>query len=268
MRNIAVVVEYDGTDFSGFAAQPGQRTVQGVIEIALERILGCPTGLTGAGRTDAGAHARGQTVNFLTEVRIPVERVAAILNRTLPNDIAVRRAWEAPPEWSARFSAHSRTYRYSILNREQPSPFIGRFAMREPRPLDEARMHQAAQALLGRHDFTLFTLEMPGTRYFEREVFATGVRRTGQIVRFHIEGTAFLRGMVRLIAGALIEIGVGKQPVGALAAMLDNPAGARATRVAPACGLCLMKVTYKGSRLTRGMANRSGGSTLEDGEEE
>jgi tRNA pseudouridine38-40 synthase len=244
MRNLALTVEYDGTEFSGFAQQPGERTVQGELSEAIGRVVGHEVALVGAGRTDAGAHARGQVVNFQTDHRIPAGRLPIAVNKTIASDILVRGAREVPMEFSARFSALSRRYRYTILQRKARSPFVGRYEMLEAKPLDVERMNRAAQALIGEHEFTAFTLEPVGSRSFRRVIFGASVTGASKLIRFDIEGTAFLRGMVRMITGALIEIGAGRRDEADLARMLDNAEAARATWVVPACGLCLMKVRY------------------------
>ena len=244
MRNLALKVEYDGTEFSGFAKQPDVRTVQGVLSEAIGRVVGHKVELIGAGRTDAGAHAVGQVVNFYTDHPIPACRLPIAINKTIASDIFIRKANEVPMEFSARFSADTRLYRYTILQRKVRSPFAGRYEMIEKRPLDVQRMNNAALALIGEHDFSAFTIEPMGSRSFRRVIFGAKVTGASKRIRFEIEGTAFLRGMVRMITGALIEIGMGSREEDELSRLLDNDKAVRTTWVVPACGLCLMKVKY------------------------
>ena len=150
MRNLKLEVEYDGTDFHGFQRQAAMRTVQGVLEERFSRLLGEPIAVTGAGRTDAGVHALGQVVNFRTTRPVPMETLVAVLNRALPEDVKVQRAEEVPETFHARRAARSRTYRYTIVERDTPSPLLGRFALVTAERLEVARMTKAAQGLLGK----------------------------------------------------------------------------------------------------------------------
>jgi len=158
MPRFRLVLEYDGTDFSGFQLQgQGERTVQGVLEAAVARLSGTFTRIHGAGRTDAGVHALGQVAHFDTEWRVPVERMERVLNAALPEDLRVREAGRVgEPGFHARFSATSRRYRYVILNRPAPSALLGRFALHVRDPLDVGAMQRAAAELVGVHDFAAF----------------------------------------------------------------------------------------------------------------
>lgn len=242
---VVLVIEYDGTDFHGFANQQGVRTVAGTLWEKIARIEGPNVEIFGAGRTDAGAHAVGQTVHFVAGKPIEAGDWRRILNRCLPPDIRVRSARRAPESFHARFSAASREYRYSFLNRPADSVFLGRYAVHEPRRLDVEAMNDAAASLVGEHDFRAFTQEPEGFRHSVRTLFRAEVRRAEPHVRFGVEGTAFLRGMVRMMSGALWEIGLGKRDVSEIARLLVDPKAAKAPPVLPAHGLCLMRVRYK-----------------------
>jgi tRNA pseudouridine38-40 synthase len=241
---IVLVVEYDGTDFRGFARQPGERTVQGTLLDAIARVEGPDLELHGAGRTDAGAHARGQVVDFVARLPIKPRDWKRILNRSLPPDVRVRAARSAGEGFHARFSACSREYRYTFLNRREPSVFLGRFAYYEPRPLDVAKMREAAVPLVGEHDFRALTQEPEGGRHAVRRVYRAEVGCARPYVRFAVEANAFLRGMVRMMAGALWEVGLGKREPEHVAGLLAEPGAARKPPVMPAHGLCLMRVRY------------------------
>jgi len=244
MRNIKVVVEYDGTDYFGFQRQPGKRTVQGEIENALARILKETVTVYGAGRTDAGVHALGQVVNFKTEGNVPTEKIAVAMNSVLPNDIVARDAAEMPDEFHARYSAKSRIYKYVILNTEIPSALFGRFVWQFPYYLDVARIRRAAKRLTGVHDFTSFSAAGMETVHRTRELKKLTVRRNGEFVIFELEANAFLHNMARIIVGTLVDIGQGKLEPKGITRILEAKDRRLAGKTAPPGGLVLMEVTY------------------------
>ncbi|MCS7066931.1 MAG: tRNA pseudouridine(38-40) synthase TruA [Fimbriimonadales bacterium] len=243
MRNLRLLIEYDGTDFHGFARQTAVRTVQGVLETTLQSLLREPVQVIGASRTDAGVHARGQVVNFITSSAIPAERLVVALNRRLPPDLKVRRAAEVPPDFHARHSARSRLYRYTLYTRPHPSVWHIRYACHYPYPLDTERMAQALQSLEGMHDFRAFSIKTPEEQDTVRTLYRTALRRGRATIQIELEGSGFLRGMVRLIVGSLLLIGRGRLPADALQGYLHNPAQ-RLTTMAPPQGLCLIRVNY------------------------
>ncbi len=242
MRNLRLQVEYDGADFHGFARQQGVRTVQGVLESALQATLKEPIEVIGASRTDAGVHARGQVVNFFTSRPVPVERLTAILNRRLPMDLKVIRAREVSANFHARFSAKSRVYRYSIYTGAHPSVWKIRYAWHYPHTLDCAAMQAALEWILGEHDFRSFSVKIPIGKNTVRTLYRGLVQPTRDGVRVELEANGFLRGMVRLIVGELVRVGEGKQGIASLRERLEG--GVQATHMAPAQGLCLMWVKY------------------------
>jgi tRNA pseudouridine38-40 synthase len=231
-------VEYDGTDFAGFQAQPGTRTVQGELEAALGRLVGGRVVVDGAGRTDAGVHAAGQVIAFTYPGRLSAAELQRALVAILPADVAIRDLRRAPRGFHPRHAARYREYRYTVWNGPR-SPLRERFALGVRAPLDTAAMARAGSALEGRHDFRAFGAA-DGTTV--RTVHAVRVRRTGPLVTIDVRADAFLRGMVRRIVAVLLEVGRGKldeaDVVVALAA--GRPALAGAT--APAKGLCLRRV--------------------------
>ncbi|MFN7015593.1 MAG: tRNA pseudouridine(38-40) synthase TruA [Fimbriimonadales bacterium] len=242
MRNLRLQVEYDGTDFHGFARQQGTRTVQGVLEAALQAALNEPIEVIGASRTDAGVHARGQTVNFFTSRPVPVERLTAILNRRLPRDLKVLRTQEVNAQFHARFSAKRRVYHYRLYTGAHPSVWKIRYAWHYPHALDWIAMQAALEPILGEHDFRPFSVKIPTEKNTVRTLYRGIVRPTRDGVRIELEANGFLRGMVRLIVGELARIGEGKQPINSLRERLER--GIQATHMAPAQGLCLMRVKY------------------------
>jgi len=241
-KNVCLLVEYDGTDFAGFQKQPGKRTVQGTLERSLERLLGSAVKITGSGRTDAGVHALGQVANFHTSNPIPVERMPAALNKALPADIRVRRAWRVPERFNARKSAKWRTYRYVILAAAAGSAIVGRFSAIEPVALRVAAMREAARHLRGKHDYASFTTDRSGPTV--RTVRRITVRKSGRFIFITLEADAFLRQMVRAVVAVLLRVGRGEMPPQEAAAVLAARDRRLAGRAAPACGLYLMGVRY------------------------
>ncbi|GBC93335.1 tRNA pseudouridine synthase A [bacterium HR15] len=243
MRNLRLLIEYDGTDFHGFARQKAARTVQGVLEAALQSLLKEPIQVIGASRTDAGVHARGQVVNFFTHSAIPPERLVVALNKRLPPDLKVLHAADASPDFHARHSARSRLYRYTLYTRLHPSVWRIRYAFHYPYPLDTERMAYALKPLEGMHDFRAFCIKTPPAQDTVRTLYRTAVRRTRDTIQIELEGSGFLRGMVRLIVGSLLLVGRGRLPTDALQALLQDPTR-RLTTMAPPQGLCLIRVKY------------------------
>jgi len=243
---LKLVVAYDGTEFCGWAAQAGRRTVQGTLTEAVRQISGEEIEIQGASRTDGGAHAQGQVCHFDTRRPIPPEKWAGILNRVLPEDLSVYASSVVADDFHSRFAARDRHYCYRILT-GQPDPHRARFAHRYGRPLDVPLMQQAAQILLGEHDFRAFTEELdPYVENTRRTMIRFDVRQVRDEVWVDVVGTAFLRGMMRRMAGALLEVGRGYRPVEEVSRLLDieERSGMQWPVVLPAKGLCLMRVRY------------------------
>jgi len=251
MRTIAVVIEYDGTDFAGFQIQRGKRTVQAEICQAVQKITQEKVSVVGASRTDAGAHATGQVVHFRTNCRIPVERVPAALNSVLPRDIAARWAWEADESFHARYSARSRVYRYTVWNHPVRSALMERYAYRVSQPLNIEAMQEATVYLVGKHDFAAFASEVKRYRNTLREVYSAQLRARPPLVWLRIEADGFLQGMVRAIMGTLIEVGLGKRAPETMVQLLQSGTRQKAGFNVPAHGLCLVRVNYDRSAILR-----------------
>ena len=234
-------VEYDGTDFAGFQAQPGARTVQGELEVALARLNGgVRVRVDGAGRTDAGVHALGQVIAFTWPGRLPVDELGRALQATLPRDVAVSDLRRAPARFHPRFAARYREYRYTVWNGPR-SPLRERHALGVRAPLDTAAMAEAGTALVGRHDFSAFG-QVVTDRQPVRTVHWVRVRRAGQVVTIDVAADAFLRQMVRRIVAALLEVGRGGLEPTAVGEALASRQPALNGAVAPAHGLCLRRV--------------------------
>lgn len=250
MSRIALGVEYDGTDFLGWQRQAQSPTVQQCIESALTRVADSPTVIHCAGRTDSGVHARGQVAHFDTGVNRSMRSWVLGANSNLPDGITLRWAVPVDPQFDARRCAVSRRYEYVILNRWS-RPAVGRHNVTWIyHPLDAAAMHEAAQELLGEHDFTSFRSVHCQANHARRRLTSIEVTRTapdGDRIVIAVTGNAFLHHMVRNIAGTLLAIGQGKQPVGWAGEVLAARDRRLAGITAPASGLTLVKVAYPSS---------------------
>ncbi len=244
MRNIRLTLEYDGTAYAGWQVQPNAPTVQEALEQALETLLQHPVRVMGSGRTDAGVHALGQTANFLTERPIPLKGVFHGLNSLLPGDIAVRRVDAMPPGFDSRRSAREKTYRYRLHVAPAPSAFARRTSWRIPFPLDEAAMAEAARILEGTHDFAAFRAAGCDAATTVRTLRRLSVSREGEFIVVEAVGNGFLRHMVRILVGTLVEVGRGKMAPDRVRDLLEHPARERAGPTAPPQGLFLVCVRY------------------------
>lgn len=244
MRNIKLVLEYDGTNYHGFQRQRGEITVQEVIEDGISRLTGKSVKVQAAGRTDAGVHALGQVVNFVTDVRIPGSRFAPALNSLLPRDVVVASSEEVDMEFHARFDAKSKVYRYTILNREYPSALLRNYAYYYPYELREEKMNEACKHISGKHDFTSFCAAGSSVKSHVRTVDYVSCVRRDDLMLIEIQADGFLYNMIRIIVGTLIEVGRGKLSPGDVREILRAKDRALAGPTVPALGLCLVKVDY------------------------
>ncbi len=246
MVNIKLVISYDGTCYGGFQVQENANTIQGELERGLARIYKQSVRITGAGRTDAGVHARGQVANYRAPFEIPVENIPSALNSTLPRDIVVVGATPAPPEFHARHQARRKLYSYTIDRARYPQIMLRLYSAHYPDLLDYGKMIQGARLLEGRHDFAAFQASGGTVRDTVRILYRVSLRDLIQhnLLRLEFEGDGFLYRMVRLLTGSLLRIGLGKLAPEDLAAALEGgfPAGAGPT--APAHGLCLEQIWY------------------------
>jgi tRNA pseudouridine38-40 synthase len=240
-----LTLSYDGTDFRGWQRLPKKgRSVQETIERALERVLGEEIEIAGAGRTDAGVHALGQVASFHTTARRPPESLMRDLNAVLPADLAVTALEEADVRFHARHNARAKTYRYRILNAPVRDPLSRGYAYHVGEALDLRSMRRAAAVLTGKHDFQSFTNLKEKGKSFEREIYSIDFSKDGEIIDIAFRGNGFLHNQVRIMAGALIDAGLGKLSEADIQSILEARNRALAPGAAPAAGLCLLSVEY------------------------
>ena len=245
MRNIKLLIEYDGTNYLGWQIQPKGPTIQGTIEEKLSLLMGEMIRLIGSGRTDAGAHAFGQVANFKTQSKMDVRSIQRAMNSLLPPDMVIRKVEEADERFNARREARSKVYEYRILNRPLRSAFHLGYAWHIPQRLDLESMKLAAPSLLGEHDFSSFRSVGTPTRTAVRRVIrAEWKRGRDGLIRFEIEANGFLKQMVRAIVGTLVEVGRGKISDEEFRRIVDARDRKMAGPTAPAHGLFLKEVKY------------------------
>jgi tRNA pseudouridine38-40 synthase len=250
MRNLKVILAYEGSDFSGWQVQPGGVTIQGTLATALGRLLGEKVLPQGSGRTDAGVHALGQVASFCTASPIPAENLGKALNDILPAAIRVLDVEEMPADFHARKSAKAKTYRFRIYRGAICPPFLARYVWHYPYPLDESTMYRAAALVVGVHDFTSFAAVDPERDSVEedlsrvRTIFSSEWQRTGDELTYTVRGNGFLHHMVRNLVGTFLLVGKGTLKAEDMARILEARNRSAAGATVPAHGLYLVSVEY------------------------
>lgn len=275
MKNVLLTIAYDGTDFCGWQKQPGQRSAQGEVERALSIVCARPIRINGTSRTDAGVHAYGQRANFIEDFSIPIEKIPMVANgifasaaseknRKASGDVAILAAEEVPADFHARFNALGKKYIYRINNSQKPDPFQRNYCYQIGRDLDLDAMKQAVAHLVGTRDFKCF--QAAGGKELEttvRTVYSAGISEQGNVksgrtasdseknIEFEIIGDGFLYNMVRIIAGTLVDIGLGKKSPDELPEIMDSKDRRLAGHTAPPQGLYLAEVYYENETLRK-----------------
>jgi tRNA pseudouridine38-40 synthase len=237
-------VEYDGTNYHGFQRQREEPTIQQELEQSITVISGEQVAVVGAGRTDTGVHATGQVIAFNLEWRHSLHELHRAINAKLPGDIVLRALLEASDDFHPRFNARIRTYNYHIYNANIRSPLLRRHSWHIIRPLDLKAMNQAAEAIVGVHDFATFGQPPQGDETV-REVYNSSWRRDGSLLLFEISANAFLKRMVRSLVGTMRSVGDGSRSSEEFELALMARNRSHSGKTAPACGLYLMSVTYE-----------------------
>ncbi|MEL7570078.1 MAG: tRNA pseudouridine(38-40) synthase TruA [Eubacteriaceae bacterium] len=244
MRNIQLIIEYDGSNYCGWQRQNNGVSIQQKIEEALEIISGEKLSITGAGRTDAGVHAFAQSANFYIESKIPIEKFPFALNSALPADIAVIRAYERDESFNSRYSAKEKTYIYKIYNRRIPSPFYCKYAYHCPIDINLEKMVQASKQIIGKHDFASFMATGGQVKSTVREVYDIDINKQDDIITISVRGNGFLYNMVRIISGTLLYAGIGKIDPAYIENIIKSKDRTQAGITLPACGLYLKDIVY------------------------
>ncbi|MBN1880058.1 tRNA pseudouridine(38-40) synthase TruA [bacterium] len=244
MRNLKLTFEYDGTHFWGYQRQREGRTVQAELELVLSQITDQAVTLAAAGRTDTGVHASGQVANFHTESSIPVDKLTRGSNSLLPADIVVHSIEDVAPDFHSRFSALSRRYEYTILDRPLRRAFMRLYGLHIPYGLDRSTMITACRHLIGEKDFSSFRAAGDASEHSIRNMINSGGEARGEVFVLFFEANAFLQHMIRIIVGTLLAVGRGRMSAGEFGEVVAAADRSRAGSTAPPHGLCLTNVRY------------------------
>jgi len=242
MQNYKIVLSYDGTDFYGWQRQPKTRTIQGVLEDTLAKISQKKVAVVGAGRTDAGVHALGQVANFRAAIRLKEDALKKAINADLPDDVRVIELKKASADFDARRDAKAKVYQYRIFCHPEINPFVFRYALHRPHPLNVARMRKAARLFRREGDFSGFSSNR--LLYPVRKVTRSEIKKSGDEIIYTIEANGFLRYMVRTIVGTILEVGRGRVALEDIESIFGEKKRTLSSPTAPAKGLCLIKVIY------------------------
>lgn len=246
MRNIKIVLQYEGTRYQGWQRQEtSDNTIQGKLEVLLSRMCGEKIEIQGSGRTDAGVHARGQIVNFHTHSTMELQEMFDYMNRYLPEDIGVTDIREVPERFHSRLNAKGKCYCYQVDNGKTADVFSRRYALHVPDMLDMAAMENAARYLCGEHDFQAFTSAKKGKKSTIRRIESIEIERKEDKIFFWFKGNGFLYHMVRILMGTLLEVGLGQRTADGMQEILQSGKRENAGYLVPAKGLTLVEVYYE-----------------------
>lgn len=244
MRNIKLLIEYDGTNYAGWQVQKNALTIQEVIEDAISNLTAHEISLIGASRTDAGVHARGMVANFLCDSKIPKANFPEAINVRLPDDIRIISAEDVRLDFHSRYCSIGKRYTYKIFNRRIYSPIYKNYTAHVTMPLDVEKMRQSSSFIIGMHDFSCFRSSGSSVKTSVRTVKTLEIERHGDLIIIDISADGFLYNMVRIIAGTLIDVGIGKIQPQDMQYIIASKQRNRAGKTAPARGLCLEEVYY------------------------
>ena len=244
VRNIKLVIAYEGTAYSGWQTQLNKATVQETIENAISTVMKQKIALTGSGRTDSGVHAYGQVANFKADTKIPEEKIKIALNANLPPDIRILDSVDVSPDFNSRFDALDKTYMYQIYNDSVANPFYSRYSCFVPQSLYIDKMEEALKLIVGTHDFKGFMASGSQSKTTERTVYDAKLLKKGNLIKIYINGNGFLYNMVRISAGTLIDIGKGLKDISCIEKALTDKDRTVLGQTAKPEGLFLLKVNY------------------------
>ena len=245
MRNIKLLIAYDGSRYNGWQRQENtENTIQGKLETLLSKMTGEMVEIHGSGRTDAGVHAKGQVANFHTDTKMTIEEIKEYMNEYLPMDIAVLEAKDAAERFHSRLNVKRKTYCYHIWNSQVPNVFARKYSYQVPEPLDLEAMKKAAFYLLGTHDFKSFCARKKMKKSTVRMIESIDFQKEGDMIQITYRGNGFLYNMVRILTGTLIEVGKGERQPEEMKEILESQDRAKAGFTAPAQGLFMERVAY------------------------
>ncbi len=244
MRNIKLIIEYDGKDFNGWQKQPDRPNIQGEIERVISEITGENIELIASGRTDRGVHSLGQTANFKTKSNIPIDKFPIAINSKLKKSIVIKSAEEVDERFHSRYSVKSKTYRYTINNSKYGSAIYRNMEFHFSINLDVEKMREASKYFEGEHDFKAFKASGTSSKSSVRTIYKANVFKEGDRIFIELTGNGFLYNMVRIIAGTLLDVGLGKISPQEIQNIINSKDRSNAGKTLPAHGLCLMKVEY------------------------
>ena len=240
-----MIVAYDGTNYNGFARQPNGVTIQETLEEAISKIVQHEVRTLGAGRTDQGVHAKGQCVTFDSETKVPADKLAKAINSQLPLDISVKSVEEVSMDFQPRFGAKRKTYRYQILNAQVRDPFLYKYSLQYPYNLDIELMQEAANEMVGKHDFACFCSAGSSVKDTVREIYSIEIKKHEDLVTVDICGNGFLYNMVRIIIGTLLRVNEEKLSTGDIKKIINGRDRQKAGPTVPPQGLTMLEIIYE-----------------------